>query len=88
MSRPKYEKLRSGLFGLVAPKALGKAHDRNLIKRRLRHIVTLVPEILNAHDVVLIASSNSLVATFDDLKAEVLKASERLSAAPRHKNIR
>lgn len=87
MSRPKFAQSPHGLFGLVTPKAIGKANIRNLIKRRLRHIVTLVPELLNQHDVVLVASSNSLLASFDDLKSDVLKARERFHA-PRAVSIR
>jgi ribonuclease P protein component len=83
MMRHAFGKNTTGRYGLVAPKAIGKAHDRNLIKRRLRHIISLHPDILNDRDVVLLASAASAGASFNDLKLDVLRGSQKVSAIAR-----
>jgi ribonuclease P protein component len=82
MSRPKFPKAPIGHFGIVAPKALGKAHDRNFVKRRLRHLVSLNPEILQTHDIVILATTQSIEASFEDLKTDIVQASLRLKSQP------
>jgi len=82
MSRPKFGKAETGQFGIVAPKALGKAHDRNFIKRRLRHIISLNTQVLGTHDVVVLATAQSLSASFDDLTRDMLHACTQIKTAP------
>lgn len=86
MARGSGSAANMGRFGLVTPKTMGKAHDRNLIKRRLRHIVSLHPEILNQRDVVILASSQALDASFDELKRDVLLAEQKLPALTRRRH--
>lgn len=82
MSRPKFGKVEAGQFGIVAPKALGKAHDRNFIKRRLRHIISLNSQVLSTHDVVVLATTQSLSASFDDLTNDMVHACTQMKTAP------
>jgi len=82
MSRPKFHKAPTGLYGIVAPKALGKAHDRNFVKRRLRHLVSLNAEILQTHDIVLLATMQSIDASFEDLKNDIAQVSLRIKSQP------
>lgn len=76
ISRARHESV-AGRFGLVTPKAIGKAHDRNKIKRRLRHIVSLFPEIVGEKDVVLLAFAQCKEVSFEDLKTDLLNTAER-----------
>lgn len=85
MSRPKFAKSEAGQFGIVAPKALGKAHDRNFIKRRLRHIISLNTQMLSSHDVVVLATAQSLSASFDDLTNDMVRACTQIKTAPARK---
>lgn len=70
-------KNRAGQFGFTVSKQVGKAHERNLIKRRLKHIARLNQEPLAAYDVVLIAQNNAQSASFDDLTQEFLVLSTK-----------
>ncbi|MCB0211309.1 MAG: ribonuclease P protein component [Anaerolineae bacterium] len=55
-------------FGFVVSKRLGKAVQRNKIKRRMRESVRLkIPHIKPGFDVVLIARIPSRGATFSDI---------------------
>lgn len=77
-----------GRFGLVTPKSIGKAHDRNLIKRRLRHIISLYPEILHQHDLILLALPNSQTASFDELIRDVSNSIQQILDRRRARNTR
>lgn len=58
--------------GLTVPKALGKAHDRNRIKRRLRAAVAANISRLTAPvDVILHPRRSVLTARFADLCREI-----------------
>lgn len=58
--------------GLTVPKALGKAHDRNRIKRRLREAVRASLPLLAAPvDVVLHPRRSALTLPFADLEREI-----------------
>lgn len=60
-------------IGLTVPKALGKAHDRNRIKRRMRAALALhAPELAGlAVDVILHPRRTVLLLEWDRLQGEV-----------------
>ena len=57
-------------IGLTVPKALGKAHDRNRIKRRMRAAVTLHANVLAGLAVDVILHPRRSVLTLDWAKLE------------------
>ena len=60
--------------GLTAGKVLGKAHERNRIKRRMREILRRHVEMLpRGFDLVLHPRRSVLTAEFTKLDAEVLR---------------
>lgn len=59
-------------IGFSIGKKIGKAHLRNLIKRRLRAIVRdIVPTMPDNYNVVFIAKAGIDNITFDEMKKEV-----------------
>lgn len=59
-------------IGFSISKKIGKAHTRNLIKRRLRAIVReLVPTLPNNYNIVFIAKAGVTNITFAELRSEV-----------------
>ena len=65
----KYRPLK---IGFTVANKIGKAHIRNLVKRRLRACVReIVPTLPNNYNVVLIAKVGIENITFDELKKEV-----------------
>lgn len=67
--------------GLTAGKVLGKAHDRNRIKRRMREVlrrhVTLLP---SGFDLILHPRRSVLTMDFAKLEAEVVRILEQAQA--------
>ena len=63
-----------GRLGLTVSKAVGKAHVRNLIKRRLRHILRENRNLFSRHDLVVIAQPSIVSISFEELQAELLRA--------------
>lgn len=63
-----------GRVGFTVPKKVGKAHERNLVKRRLRHLMRHQKERFAAHDVVVIAREGAAQLSFEALSAELDKA--------------
>ena len=59
-------------IGLTVPKALGKAHDRNRIKRRLRAVVAAnLPLLTGPVDVILHPRRSVLTLEFAHLNREI-----------------
>lgn len=65
--------LTPGKLLIITPRASGKAHERNLIRRRAKEV--FYQEKLFSKPVIsiLIASSNAPRASFDDLKKLLLE---------------
>ena len=71
-------KYRPIKIGFSVAKKIGKAHVRNLIKRRLRVIVRdLVPTLPNNYNVVIIAKSGVESISFENLKEQTISLFER-----------
>ncbi|WP_430640303.1 ribonuclease P protein component [Calditerrivibrio nitroreducens] len=72
----------SGRVGLVVGKKVSKnSADRNLIKRRLRHIYRTNKELFKNLDLVIVALPSSLMATYwellDDITQNIKKITVR-----------
>jgi ribonuclease P protein component len=83
MASTRYVAVKGGRVGFVTPKTIGKAHDRNRVKRRMRHIVSLFPNLVLRRDVVILAYAQAVEASFEDLKLDILDAEQKLSLKPR-----
>lgn len=70
-----------GRAGLTVSRKVGKAHERNLVKRRLRHWLRTHKEAFLARDVVLIVHPGAAALPFDALTAAVQEAFARMEAA-------
>ena len=67
-------------FGLTVGKKVGNAVKRNLVKRRLRSIITeLLPDIRQGYIYVLIAKGGVDTVLYRDLYAEVKKLFGRVN---------
>ncbi len=67
--------------GLTVPKVLGKAHDRNRIKRRMREVVRRHLDALpEGIDLILHPKKTVLMADFVKLEAEVLRIFRQAAA--------
>ncbi len=58
--------------GFTVSKAVGKAHVRNLVKRRLRHIVFLHQSEIAGLDLIVLAKVSASGSTFQMLESEFL----------------
>jgi len=65
-------------FGFVTSKKVGKAHDRNLVRRRLRHICAGCLESFIPGDYIFVARPGSAALSLDLLGQELLTAREML----------
>lgn len=75
-----FYKKGTGKIGFVVGKKVSKhAAERNLIKRRLRHIYRTNREIFSNIDSVLIALPSSLTATYKELLDDVTKNIKKIS---------
>ena len=64
----KHRKLK---IGFSVAKKIGKAHDRNFVKRRLRAIVRdIVPNLPDNYNVVIIAKAGIKDLSFAELKSQ------------------
>lgn len=67
-------------FGFVTSKKVGKAHDRNLVRRRLRHICAGCLESFIPGDYIFVARPGSPELSQELLGRELLTAREKLYA--------
>jgi ribonuclease P protein component len=67
-----------GKVGITVPKKVGAAHIRNKIKRRIRHIFRLKPDLFLGKSLVIIARVGACVITFRDLESDIITACQRL----------
>ncbi len=70
--------LECGNFGITVPKKVGPAHDRNKIKRRIRHIFRHHQEIFSGKSIVVIARDSSNTTSFVELESDLLSACARM----------
>lgn len=70
-----------GRVGLTVSKKVGKAHDRNLVKRRLRHFLRTHKALFATRDVVLVVRPKAAELTFEELGQRVLEAFARMEQA-------
>jgi len=72
------EDLALGRLGITVPKKIGAAHVRNKIKRRIRHIFRLKPELFFKKSIVVVARSTASSITFRDLELDITETIKRL----------
>jgi ribonuclease P protein component len=65
-------------FGFVTSKKVGKAHDRNLVRRRLRHVCAACVESFIPGDYIFVARPGSPEISQDALAVELFSAREKL----------
>lgn len=72
------------MTGFITTKRCGKAHDRNLLRRRLRALVQAhAPRFANrCRYLVTIARPGSAAASFAEIEADWLRLARRLSLFP------
>jgi ribonuclease P protein component len=82
LADPSLDALRTGF---ITTKRSGKAHERNLLRRRFRALVQAhAPTFLEIHRfLVTIARPGASRATFAELEADWLKQARRLGLFPR-----
>jgi ribonuclease P protein component len=71
-------------FGFTITKKIGKAHERNRMRRRLSHALrsVAVPVALESWDCVIVARRPAHDCPFDDLVRDFQAALKRLARAP------
>lgn len=60
-----------GLFGLTVSKSIGKSHVRNLIKRRLRHVLQLNSFMFLNNDLIILALPEIVNASFQEIEKDI-----------------
>ncbi len=73
---------RENRLGITVTAKVGKAHTRNLVRRRLREIYRLHEDgIRMGYDFVVVARTRAATAEYGRLEKEFLSASQELGAA-------
>lgn len=72
-----------GRVGFTVSKKIGKAHTRNFIKRRLKHIVRNNSFIYKNRDLVVLPLVKSVTSSFEELRRDILYAHERIRSRSR-----
>jgi ribonuclease P protein component len=67
-------------IGLTAGKVLGKAHERNRIKRRMREALRRHVDLFPASDLILHPRRTVLTMDFGKLEAEIVRILEQAKA--------
>lgn len=67
-----------GRIGLAVSKKVGAAHERNLIKRRLRHIARTHRHIFLNKLLVIVAHPPAASLSFEQLRHELLESAQLL----------
>lgn len=71
------------MFGFVTPRYVGKAHERNLVRRRLRAMVRADDAALaTGFHVVLVVRRGAAGADFQTLRAEWRRLARKLGLLP------
>lgn len=65
-----------GRIGFTVAKNVGRAHTRNLVKRRLRHIAREHAFMFEKRDLIILALPEAANASFQDLQKDVERAYE------------
>ena len=78
-----FEAVRQTRFGFTITKKIGKAHDRNRMRRRLSHALRTIelPESLIAWDCVVVARPPCLAMPFDQLITDFTTALAKFARA-------
>lgn len=63
---------QTGRFGFTATKQVGPAHERNLVKRRLKHLARHHQQTLSSLDIIIIVKADAQKITFAALSQEFL----------------
>lgn len=67
-----------GLFGLVVAKSVGKANVRNLIKRRLRHLLYMNFFMIHCMNLIVLALPEIVNASFHEIEKDIQQSYGRL----------
>ena len=69
---------KNGQFGITVSKNVGKAHERNKIKRQFRHIIRLNQHMFNNKLLVIMARPSAKTCHFSELNQDLLFAYKKL----------
>lgn len=74
--------------GFAVTKKIGKAHIRNLIRRRLREIMQKqIPALKQNHNLIVVAKDQIAGATFAELESEIVSLLVKANLYKDEKNI-
>ncbi len=81
------ETLPPARFGLTVTKRIGGAVERNRIRRRLKEILRLSPDLpaRPGHDYVIVAKAEALTCDFKALQSELSNALRKIHTAARRR---